>query len=129
MLPHQYLGLLKLVKVSVISREAANGQDQWVANLLNSAFSKEKATLDMFELTWFGWQKFRLTKDGVVCQALLNLNVQRSFSVKIAGDARMKTEMLQELTDKIKARKVEIKRPVFEVLKNDCMVEVSDNDE
>ena len=128
MLPRQYLSLLKLVKVSVISSEAGNGQDQWVANLLNSTFSKEKTTLDMFELTWFGWQKFRLTKDGVVCQALLNLNVRRAFSVKIAGDARMRTEMLQELTDKIKARTVEIKRPVFTVLKHDHMVEVSDND-
>lgn len=128
MLPHQYLGLLKLVKVSVISGEAGNGQDQWVATLLNSTFSREKTTLDMFELTWFGWQRFRLTKDGVVCQALLNLNVQKAFSVKIAGDARMKTEMLQELTDKIKARKVEIKRPVFKVLKNNSMVEVSDID-
>ena len=82
----------------------------------------------MFELTWFGWQKFRLTKDGVVCQALLNLDVRKSFSVKLAGDARMKTEMLEELTDKIKARKVEIKRPVFEVSKNGSMVEVSDDD-
>ena len=128
MLSEKYLSLLKRVKVSVISREAENGQDQWVADLLNSTFSKEKTRLEMFELTWYGWTKFRLTKEGVVCQALLNLDVAKIFSVKVAGDARMRTAMLQELTDRINARKVEIRRPVVEVLKDGRMVEASDDE-
>ncbi|KAG7008386.1 hypothetical protein G7Y79_00006g020060 [Physcia stellaris] len=128
MLPEKYLGLLKRVKVSVISREAENGQDQWVADLLNSTFSREKTRLDMFELTWYGWKKFRLSKEGVVCQALLNLDVAKIFSVKVAGDARMRTAMLQELTHRVKTRKVEIRRPVIEVLKAGKMVEVSDDE-
>ena len=129
MLPQHYLGLLKRVKVSVISREADNGQDKWVADLLNSTFSREKTRLEMFELTWYGWKKFRLTKEGVVSQALLNLDVEKVFSVKVAGDARMKTEMLEELTANVQARRVEIKRPIIEVLKNGRMIEASDEEE
>ena len=128
MLPERYLGLLRRVKFTVISREADNGQESMVAKLLNNTFAGDKTKLEMFELTWFGWKKFRLAENGVLCQALLNLDVEKVFSVKIGGDARMTTVMLRALTDGTKARKVEIIRPVFEVVKDGQTAEMSDQE-
>ena len=128
MLPERYLKLLRRVKVSVISREADNGQDQWVADLLTNTFSRDKTRLDTFELTWFGWKKYRLTKDGVLCRALLTLDVDKVFSVKLTGDARMATAMMKELKEHAGARKVEIDRPVIEILKEGRMIEKSDEE-
>ena len=129
MLPEQYLGLLRRIKVTVISGKADNGQDQWVADLLTNTFSKEKTRLEMFEMTWYGWMKFRLTENGPLCQALLTLDVEKVFSIKLSGDARMATAMMKELRNKMGARRVEIIRPVFEVLRGTVMVEVSDEEE
>ena len=127
-LPEKYLGLLRRIKVSVISGEANKGQDKWVADLLKNTFRKGKTRLEMFELTWYGWKKFRLTANGVLCQALLTLDVEKVFTVYIMGDARMETAMVKELTAKVGARRVQIKRPIFEVLKRDKVVEISDEE-
>ena len=127
-LPEKYLRKLRRVKISVISAEAKSEQDKWVADMLNNTFSKDMITLETFELTWFAWKKYRLTADGVLCQALLNMDVERAFTIHIKGDARMETAMLTELTTKVKTRKMQIHRPVFEDQKAGKNVELSDDE-
>ena len=114
------------MKVSVISREQEKGQDKWVAGLLG-AF--EGARLERFELTWYGWKRYRLLKDGVLCQALLRLKIENVFAVKVLGEARMKTAMLKELEGECGAKNVEIQRPLITVMREGGRVEVSDEDE
>lgn len=127
-LPEKYLRNLRRVKISVMSAATKSEQDKWVADMLNNTFSKDKITLETFELTWYAWKKFRLTADGVLCQALLNVDVERVFTIHIKGDARMETAMLTELTTKVKTGKMQIHRPVFEVLKEGKKVELSDDE-
>ena len=127
-LPEKYLCKLRRVKISVMSAQTNSEQDKWVAVMLNTTFSKDKMTLETFELTWYAWKKFRLTADGVLCQALLNMDVERAFTIHIKGDARMETAMLTELTTNVKTKKMQIHRPVFEVLKEGKMVELSDEE-
>ena len=127
-LPEKYLSKLRRVKISVISGRNNSEQDKLVAEMLNNTFPKDKITLETFELTWYAGKKYRLTADGVLCQALLNMDVERAFTIHIKGDARMETAMLTELTTKVKTRKMQIHRPVFEVLKDGKKVELSDDE-
>ena len=109
----------------VISREQEVGQDKWVAQLLDNFVG---ARLEKFELTWYGWKRYSLLKDGLLCQALQGLNVEKVFAVKIAGEARMQRAMLEELEGKCGATKVEIQRPVVVVMRDGGRVEVSDDE-
>ncbi len=109
----------------VISREQEIEQDTWVAQLLQMFVG---ARLEDFGLTWYGWNRFRLLKDGVLCQALLALKVEKVFAVKVVGKARMERMMLEELEGKCGARKVEIQRPVVTVMRNGGKVELSDDE-
>lgn len=124
--PAKYLPLLRHVKVCVISREQEIKQDQWVAQLLHQFVG---ARLEDFGMTWYGWNRFSLLKDGVLCEALLALKVEGAFAVKVVGKARMERAMLEELEGKCGARKVEIQRPVVSIMKNGRKVEVSDDED
>ena len=111
LLPTRHLCLLKNIKVSVISREPYNGQDKLVANLLQ-ALAKDEIQLDTFELSWYGWMRYQLRRDGLVCHALQLLQVEKRFTVKVLGEARMQIEMVQQLQQNIRSWKVEIHRPI-----------------
>lgn len=123
--PAKYLPLLRHIKVCVISREQEIEQDKWVAQLLQMFVG---ARLEDFGMTWYGWNRFRLLKDGVLCQALLALKVEKVFAVKVVGKASMERMMLEELEGKCGARKVEIQRPVVTVMRNGGKVELSDDE-
>ena len=123
--PGKHLPLLKHIKVSVISREQDVEQDRWVAQLLMNFV---EAKLEKFELTWYGWKRYCLLQDGLLCQALLALTVEKVFAVKIAGEARMEKVMLKELEGKCGAKKVEIQRPMISFIRNGTRIEVSDDE-
>lgn len=91
----RYSGLLRDVKVAVISGNEHIGQDIGVAELLAKFVP---ARLDKFELTWYGWKKYRLSQEGPLCEALLRLNVEKVFRVIVSGEARVRTKMFMELT-------------------------------
>ena len=110
-LPTRHLRLLKNIKVSVISREPYNGQDKRVADLLKT-FVHEEMQLETFELSWYGWKRYHLGSDGLVCQALKLLQAEKQFIVKVLGEARMVQATEQQLQQNIHSRKVEIHRPV-----------------
>ena len=110
-LPTTHLRLLKSIKVSVISREPYNGQDRWVANILKN-FIKGEMLLESFEMSWYGWKRYHLTRDGLVCQTLQLLQARKQFTVKVLGEARMQRDMVQQLQRNIDSRKVEIHRPI-----------------
>ena len=124
-LPEKHLVLLRHVKLSVISREQEVRQDVWVAKMLEWF---RAATLKTFEMTWYGWKRYRLLKDGVLCQALLALSVEELFAVKVAGEARMQRIMMEELESGVGAKKVEILRPIMVAVRNGQKVEVSDDE-
>lgn len=123
--PAKYLPLLRHIKVCVISREQEIEQDKWVAQLLRKFVG---ARLEDFGITWYGWNRFRLLKDGVLCEALLALKVDKLFAIKVVGKARMERAMLEELEGKCGARKVEIQRPVVTIMRNGGKLEVSDDE-
>lgn len=111
MLPTRHLHLLKHIKISVVSRQAQNGQSEWVADLIKQ-FVKDDLRLETFELTWYGWSRLSLRVDGLVGQALHLLQVSRTFVIKITGEARMEKAMQEQLERSLTSRKVEIQRPV-----------------
>ena len=110
-LPTRHFRFLKNIKVSVISRDPYNAQDKWVADLLKT-FVHEDMQLETFELSWYGWERYHLRSDGLVCQALQLLQAEKHFTVKILGEARMQKPMERQLQQNIHSRKVEIHRPV-----------------
>lgn len=123
-LPTRHLQLLKHIKISVMSGSPLIGQDQWVADLVKQ-FVKEGLRLETFEMTWFGWKRYHLKAGGLVCQALLCLDVGRHLVVKITGEARMDKEMKEELERVLRSKRVEIHRPVKPITGE----ELSDDDE
>lgn len=110
-LPTRQLQLLKHIKVSVISGSPHVGQDQWVADLVKR-FVKDQLRLETFEMTWFGWKRYHLRAGGLVCQALLCLDVERHFLIKVTGEARMEKKMEEELERVLRSKRVEVIRPV-----------------
>ena len=110
-LPTRHLHLLKNIKVSVISREPHNGQDEWVANLLKT-FVKDGMQLETFEMSWYGWRRYHLRAYGLVCHALQLLQAEKQFTIKVLGEARMEKRMAQQLQLHIHSWRVEIHRPI-----------------
>ncbi len=110
-LPTRHLHLLKHIKISIMSGSPHIGQDQWVADLVKQ-FMKEGLRLETFEMTWFGWKRYHLRAGGPVCQALLCLNVERHFVIKVTGEARMDKKMMEELEQVLRSKRVVIHRPV-----------------
>lgn len=110
-LPTRHLQLLKHIKISVMSGSPHIGQDQWVADLVKQ-FAKEGLRLETFEMTWFGWKRYHLRADGLVCQALLCLDVERHLAIKVTGEARMDKEMEGKLERTLRSKRVEVHRPV-----------------
>ena len=110
-LPTRHLQLLKHVKISVISRTPDTGHDEAVAGLV-SEFAGEELRLETFEITWFGHRRYQLRKGSPVCQALGALDVERHFTIKVVGEARMEKAMREDLERALSSRKVEIHRPV-----------------
>lgn len=110
-LPTRHLQLLKHIKISVMSGSPRIGQDQWVADLVKQ-FAKEELRLETFEMTWFGWNRFHLRAGGLVCQALLCLDVERYLVIKVTGEARMDKEMKEELEQGLRSQRVEVHRPI-----------------
>ena len=110
-LPTRHLQLLKHIKLSVMSGSPHIGQDQWVADLVNQ-FVKEGLRLETFEMTWFGWKRYYLRTGGLVCQALLSLDVERHFVIKVTGEARMDKGMKEELERVLRSERVGIHRPI-----------------
>ena len=84
-LPTRHLQLLKHIKISVMSGSPHIGQDQWVADLVKQ-FVKDGLRLETFEMTWFGWKRYHLRAGGLVCQALLCLDVEKYLVIKITGE-------------------------------------------
>ncbi|CAF9906933.1 MAG: hypothetical protein ALECFALPRED_002757 [Alectoria fallacina] len=123
-LPTRHLQLLKHIKISIISGSPHIGQDQWVADLVKQ-FVKEGLRLETFEMTWFGWKRYHLRVGGLVCQALLCLDVERHLVIKVTGEARMDKETKEELERVLRSRQVEIHRPVKALIGED----LSDEDE
>lgn len=110
-LPTRHLQLLKHIKISVMSGSPQIGQDQWVADFIKE-FLREGLRLETFEMTWFGWKRYYLRAGGLVCQALLCLDVERRFVVKVTGEARMDKEMKEKLERLLRSKRVEVHRPV-----------------
>ena len=110
-LPTRHLQLLKHIKISVMSGSPHIGQDQWVADLVKQ-FVKDGLRLETFEMTWFGWKRYHLRAGGLVCQALLCLDVENYLVVKVTGEARMDKEMKEELERVVRSKRVEVHRPV-----------------
>lgn len=110
-LPTRHLQLLKHIKISVMSGSPRIGQDQWVADLVKQ-FAEEELRLETFEMTWFGWNRFHLRAGGLVCQALLCLDVERYLVIKVTGEARMDKEMKEELEQGLRSQRVEVHRPI-----------------
>ena len=110
-LPTRHLQLLKHMKLSVVSRHDGDYQHMWVADLIKR-FLKDGLNLETFELVWFAWMRCRLEKDGLVCQALRMLKVEKRFTVKVVGEGRMNRETQQDLEQTLSSKKVEIQRPM-----------------
>ena len=110
-LPTRQLPLLKHIKISVMSGSPRIGQDQWVADLVKQ-FPREGLRLETFEMTWFGWKRYYLRLDGLICQALLCLDVERHFTIKVTGEARMDKETKGKLEQTLRSKRVEVHRPV-----------------
>ena len=123
-LPTHHLQLLKHIKISVMSKSPHIGQDQWVAELVEH-FVKNRLRLETFEITWFGWKRYHLRANGPVCRALLCLDVQKIFVIKVTGEARMEKKMEEELEQGLGSERIEIRRPVKPVTGE----EMSDEDE
>ena len=123
-LPTDRLQLLKHIKISVISGNPHVGQDQWVADLVKH-FAKIQLKLETFEMTWFGWKRYHLKATGPVCQALLCLDVERDFVIKVTGEARMEKKMEEVLEQVLRSKRVAVHRPV----KPTTGEELSDEDE
>lgn len=109
--PTRHLQLLKHIKISVISGSPDIRQDQWVADLIK-LFLKEGLRLETFEMTWFGWKRYYLRPNDLICQALLCLNVERHFTIKVTGEARMDKDMKEQLERVLRSKHVEVHRPV-----------------
>lgn len=75
-------------------------------------FVKEDLRLETFEMAWFGWKRLHLRAGGLVCQALLCLDVERSLVIKVTGEARMDKKMKEELEQGLRSNRVEIHRPI-----------------
>ena len=75
-------------------------------------FVKDQLRLETFEMTWFGWKRYHLRAGGLVCQALLCLDVERHFLIKVTGEARMEKKMEEELERVLRSKRVEVIRPV-----------------
>ena len=110
-LPTRHLQLLKHIKISVMSGSPHIGQDRWVADLIKN-FVKAGLRLETFEITWFGWKRLYLRVGSLVAQALLCLDVERHFVIKVTGEARMEKEMKEELERDLRSKRVEVHRPV-----------------
>lgn len=117
-LPTRHLQLLKHIKISVMSRgDRWRSQDTEVAELVKQ-FARDSLSLETFEITWWGQDRYYLRADSPMCVALGSLVVERHFIMKVAGRARMERgmkEMLERiLLEKGKKIVVEIHRPVKE---------------
>lgn len=86
-LPTRHLQLLKHIKISIMSGSPHIGQDQWVADLVKQ-FVKDGLRLETFEMTWFGWMRYHLRASGLVCQALLCLDVEKYLVIKVTGEVK-----------------------------------------
>ena len=87
-LPTRHLQLLKRIKISVMSGSPHIKQDQWVADLVKQ-FVKDGLRLETFEMTWFGWKRYHLRAGGLVCRALLCLDVEKYLVIKVTGELVM----------------------------------------
>lgn len=117
-LPTRHLQLLKHIKISVMSRgDRWRSQDTEVAELVKQ-FARDDLSLETFEITWWGQDRYWLRKDSPMCDALGRLVVERHFIMKVAGAARMEKGMCEQLEDilseKGKRIVVKIHRPVKE---------------
>ena len=115
-LPTRHLQLLKHIKISVMSRgDRWRSQDTEVAELVKQ-FAREDLSLETFEITWWGQDRYYLRADSPMCMALGSLVVERHFIMKVAGEARMERGMCEQLegilSEKGKGIVVEIHRPV-----------------
>ena len=111
--PTRHLQLLKHIKISVISRyPAQDNQENCVAGLVRS-FVKDGLSSETFELTWFGWKLHYLREP--LLQALKLIKVKEQFVIKVAGEARMNTEVQQDLERSLVSVRVEIHRAVSSV--------------
>ena len=92
-------------------------QDTEVAELVKQ-FAREDLSLETFEITWWGQDRYYLRADSPMCMALGSLVVERHFIMKVAGEARMDRGMCEQLegilSEKGKGIVVEIHRPVKE---------------
>ena len=92
-------------------------QDTEVAELVKQ-FARDDLSLETFELTWWGQDRYYLKADSPMCTALGSLVVERHFIMKVLGRARMERGMKEELegilSEKGKRIVVEIHRPVKE---------------
>ncbi len=116
-LPTRHLQLLKHIKISVMSRGGQRNQDEQVAELVKQ-FAKDGLSLETFEITWWGEDRYHLRAESPMCMALGSLVVERHFIMKVAGQARMERGMKDQL-ERILLSKgakilVEIHRPVKE---------------
>lgn len=109
--PTRHLQLLKHIKISIMSGSPLIGQDQWVADLVKQ-FVKDGLRLESFEMTWYGWKRYHLRASGLVCQALLCLDVEKYLVIKVTGEARMDKKMKEELERVLQSKRVEVHRPV-----------------
>ena len=117
-LPTRHLQLLKHIKISVMSRgDRWQNQDTEVAELVKQ-FVRDGLSLETFEITWWGQDRYYLRQDSPMCSALGSLIVERHFIMKVAGEARMERGMKDVLegilSEKGKRIVVEIHRPVKE---------------
>ena len=114
-LPTRHLQLLKHIKISVISQGRLRNQDEQVADLVKQ-FVRDGLTLETFEITWWGEDRYRLRAGSPMCLALGNLIIQQHFVMKVAGQARMEEAMQDELERILLSKSsnitVEIHRPV-----------------
>ena len=92
-------------------------QDTEVAELVKQ-FVRDGLSLETFEITWWGQDRYYLRQDSPMCSALGSLIVERHFIMKVAGEARMERGMKDVLegilSEKGKRIVVEIHRPVKE---------------
>ena len=92
-------------------------QDTEVAELVKQ-FARDGLSLETFEITWWGQDRYYLRADSPMCTALGSLVVERHFIMKVAGAARMEKGMCEQLervlVEKEKRILVEIHRPIKE---------------
>ena len=108
-LPTRHHQLLKHIKIAVISASPNNDQEKWVADLIK-CFVKDGINLDTFEMTWYGWQRYILEWNGLVCQALLSVRTEKHMVVKLNGGARMRKTTEAQLEKEIGPERIEIQR-------------------